>query len=69
MKIITVVPLAKGIFKENLTYYTSQNVSLGMVISVPVRKKKISALVVGVDNLSSHKSAVKTSSFALKKNR
>src|SRR3990172_9849894 len=67
MKIITVIPLSKGIFKETLTYFTSLDIEPGAVITVPVRKKKIDALVVGTENLSSSKGAVKSSAFSLKK--
>lgn len=67
MKIITVIPLARGVFKENLTYFTASPVALGEVVTVPLRNKKISALVVGSENLASSKSTIKRSAFSLKK--
>ena len=40
MKIIDVIPIAKGIPQEKLSYFTSKDVSIGALVSVPVRKKK-----------------------------
>jgi primosomal protein N' (replication factor Y) len=67
MKIITVIPLARGIFKETLTYFSAHEVPLGSVITVPIRKKKIDALVIKSENLASSKSLLKNSAFSLKK--
>src|SRR3989304_6665467 len=67
MKIITVIPLAKGIFKETLTYFMAADVPLGSVIAVPVRKKTIDALVIKSENLAASKSMIKSSAFSLKK--
>src|SRR3989344_5538344 len=41
MKIIDVIPIAKGIPQEKLSYFTSKDVSVGALVSVPVRKKEI----------------------------
>ena len=67
MKVATVIPLAKGIFKDELTYFTAKNVSEGMIVSIPVRKKNIDALVVSVADLAEVKTDVKSSSFNLRK--
>ena len=40
MKIIDVIPIAKGIPQEKLSYFTSKDVYVGALVSVPVRKKK-----------------------------
>ena len=39
MKIIDVIPIAKGIPKKIFSYFTSKDVSAGALVSVPVRKK------------------------------
>src|SRR3990172_8031346 len=67
MKIITVIPLARGIFKETLTYFMAADVPLGSVIAVPIRKKTIDALVIKSENLAASKSMIKSSAFSLKK--
>lgn len=67
MKVTTVIPLAKGIFKDELTYFTSKEVVVGMIVSIPIRKKNIDALVVDVADLSEVKADVKSSNFNLRK--
>ncbi len=67
MHIVTVLPLAKNTGMEFLTYFTTQTVSRGMIVSVPLRKKTIDALVVDVRDASEEKNAVKGASFSLKK--
>jgi primosomal protein N' (replication factor Y) len=67
MKILSVIPLSKGIFKESLTYFTAGNATPGMIITVPFRHKNIEALVVKTDNLASSKGMIKASAFSLRK--
>lgn len=67
MKIVNVIPLAKGIFKEQLSYFTSREAVPGSIVSVPVRGRKISALVVSSKDVSEEKAAIKASSYAIKK--
>ncbi len=67
MKAVTVVPIAKGIFKEHLTYFSGKDIPVGALVSVPVRKKLVDALVVEVRNVESAKSEIKEASFELKK--
>lgn len=67
MKIVTVVPLARGIPTENLTYFTAKEIEIGSVVEVPLRKKMIDAIVVGAEDLSEAKGLVKASDFKLRK--
>lgn len=67
MKIVRVIPLAKGIFKEELSYFTAGDVAPGTIVSVPVRGRKISALVVSTHDVSEEKAALKASSYSIKK--
>lgn len=67
MKITTVIPLQKGIFKDDLTYFTAKEIELGDVVLVPIRNKKTLALVVKIEDASKAKSEVKDLSFGLKK--
>ena len=66
MKIVTVIPLVRGIKKE-LTYFAKADPGLGRIVIVPTRKKFIEALVIDVKDLREHKSAVKISEFGLRK--
>src|SRR3989344_5430506 len=67
MKIVTVIPLAKGIFRENLTYFTSKEIKNGSVVTVTLRSKKILGLVVDTEDVSSSKGDIKDLQFNLKK--
>jgi len=67
MKIISVIPLKKGILKGDLTYFTNLNISIGDVVSVPIRSKKTLALVISSEELKDAKSSIKGMNFNLRK--
>ncbi len=67
MKILQVIPLKKGINKENLTYFTSLEVNPGDIVSIPVRKKNVLGLVINQEELQTEKSNIKNMDFNLRK--
>lgn len=67
MKIISVIPLKKSILKGDLTYFTSLNISVGNIVSVPIRSKQTLALVTSTEELEEAKSDIKEMNFNLKK--
>lgn len=67
MKIVTVIPLEKKVFKTDLTYFTAKDIKNGSIVSVPIRNKKILALVVSCQDVSNEKSGIKDMPFKLKK--
>ena len=67
MKIVTVIPLKRGVFRENLTYFTTKDIENGSVVNISVREKKILGLVVGVEDVTDIKSDIKNLQFNLKK--
>lgn len=67
MKIISVIPLKKGVLKGHLTYFTSLDIQAGNIVTVPIRKQNVLALVTSSDNLKDSKSNVKSMAFNLKK--
>lgn len=67
MKIVTTIPLAKGNWTEDLTYFTAKEVKLGDIVSVPLRKKNILGLVTSVQKLEEEKINIKDLGFNLKK--
>ena len=66
MKIIDVIPIAKGIPQEKLSYFTSKDVSVGSLVSVPVRNREIPAIVSAVSDAKESKSGLKGSDFSIK---
>jgi len=66
MKIIDVIPIAKGIPQEKLSYFTSKDVSVGALVSVPVRNKETPAIVSAVSDAKESKTSLKGSNFSIK---
>ena len=67
MKIVTVIPLEKGVFKTDLTYFTAKDIKNGSIVNIPIRNKKILGLVISSQDVSNMKSGIKDMSFKLKK--
>ena len=67
MKIVTVVPLKKGLWREDLTYFSGKDIPNGSIVTVPLRSKKVLGLVIDSTDASASKSDIKKMSFNLKK--
>ncbi len=67
MKIVNVIPLKKGLLKNDLSYFTTKNIGPGSIVSVYVRNTKTLALVVSVENATDTKMNIKGMDFNLKK--
>jgi primosomal protein N' len=67
MKVVSVIPIAKGVLKKELDYFSSKEISIGDIVTVLVRKKETHALVTQVDDLANKKTSLKNSDFGLKK--
>ncbi len=67
MYIITVYPIVKRTFKDELTYWSSHSFSAGSIIEVPFRSKHLLALVADCVPASKAKSIIKQASFITKK--
>jgi primosomal protein N' len=66
MFVIDVIPIAKsGV--ETLSYFTAQEVALGSIVSVPLRKKMVKGIAVNVRKAADMKSELRNATFALKK--
>ncbi len=67
MSIITVIPLTRSKIVGELSYFTTSDVPIGAVVSVPLRSKTIHGIVTEVRQASDMKGDIKNSSFQLKK--
>lgn len=67
MYVLSVIPLSKSANKEYLTYFSAQNITPGSVITIPVRKQTINAIVIESVSVADSKTAVKEANFALRK--
>ena len=64
---MSVIPLARGIFHDDLTYFSAKPLAPGAVVTVPVRKRAIPAVVVACKPAQAEKTALRRASYALKK--
>src|SRR3989344_3756527 len=69
MQVLTVIPIARGIFKDHLTYFSAKSVKPGAIVEVPVGTRLVKALVVEAEAASALKSRLRQADFALKKIR
>lgn len=67
MKIISVTPFKKGVLKNDLTYFSNLEISVGDIVSVPIKNKKTLALVTEVGELKKSKGNIKNMNFNLRK--
>ncbi len=67
MFIIEVIPIAKTPGTESLSYFTSQDVPIGAIVTVPLRKKMVRGIVMSIRSAEDMKSEIRQASFVLKK--
>ncbi len=67
MNLVTVIPLSRGVFAEELSYYSAKTVSEGDLVEISIRGKKHKALVIAHTPLTIHKAELKASRYSLKK--
>lgn len=67
MQIVHVIPIARGVGKETLSYFTARAVTKGEIVYVPLRRKIVPAVVVSFEDAGKSKSAIRSSRFALKR--
>lgn len=67
MRILEVIPFAKGMAADTLSYFTKDDVAPGTMVSVPVRGKKVQGLVIAAREAADEKSSLKTSPYSLRK--
>lgn len=67
MKLVHVIPIAKGIGKERLTYFSSRMIEPGCIVSVPLRNRTVPALVFETKDIMEERGSLRQSPYALKK--
>ncbi|MDB4984281.1 MAG: helicase PriA [Patescibacteria group bacterium] len=66
MKILTVIPIAKGIPRDELSYFSAKQVGLGTMVTVPFGGRKIKAIVIDENEVRDLKQSIKNESYSLK---
>lgn len=69
MYLIRIIPISRGITKDELTYFSAVPYEPGSIVLVMVRSRNVPGLVIGNEPVRDAKSTVRTASFALKKLR
>lgn len=67
MKLIHVIPIARGIMKESLSYFSKHSPHPGALVSVPIRNRLSPALVHSVEDVRDVKTQLRQSPFPIKK--
>lgn len=67
MHIISVIPIAKGIFKDELSYFSAKDITPGAIVTIPIKSKLVKALVTHSAPASDMKAELKASDFSMKK--
>ena len=67
MHIIEVIPIAKAIGTDTLSYFSPVSLALGTLVEVPLRNKTVPGIVISVKNAHEMKADLKNAPFALKK--
>lgn len=67
MYIATIIPIARGIPFDTLTYYASELLEAGSIVTIPFGKQTINGIVTETIPLAEAKSMIKSASFSLKK--
>jgi primosomal protein N' len=67
MRIVSAVPILRGVAPDILSYYTGLKVEPGSLIEVPIRKKFAPALVVAVTDVKEASSDIRRAAYKLKK--
>ncbi len=67
MQIVTVIPLQKVVFGEELTYFTALPIAINDIVSVSIRKRNMLALVIDVAPVLDSKILLKNADFNIRK--
>ena len=67
IKIVQVIPIARFVGKETLTYFTAKDIVPGTIVAVPLRGKSVNALVVSSENALDAKTGVRKAEYTIKK--
>lgn len=67
MYVVKVMPIARGAFKDHLSFFSKTALEPGMVVDVAIRNKKTAALVLASKDAREEKTQLKNESYSLKK--
>jgi primosomal protein N' len=66
MQILQVIPITQSITADTLTYFSAKDVTLGQLVTVPLRKSEITALVVSAEEVINMKSQLRGANYQIR---
>jgi primosomal protein N' (replication factor Y) len=67
MNLITVIPLTRQKVAETLSYFTSSEISIGAIVSVPLRSRTIHGIVIETKPVADIKAEIKDAPYEIRK--
>lgn len=67
MFIVRVMPIARGVFRDHLTFFSRDAIPAGMIVTVSVRNRSLPALVIESRDAREEKLDLRSADFSLKK--
>ncbi len=67
MKLLSVIPISRGINKESLSYFSASDISIGSIVKVPLRNKSVPGIVISSDEITDVKAEIKNADFKTRK--
>ncbi len=67
MYVIEVIPFIRATTLESLSYYSATDYPTGTILTVPVRKREVTGMVVNAEPVSAAKAALRSATFSLRK--
>jgi len=64
---VRVIPIARGVFKDYLTFFARENIPPGSIVTAIVRGRKVPSLVVEARDVREEKLDIRSADFTLKK--
>lgn len=66
MYIVHVIPIARNVGKESLSYFTFKDIPTGSIVNVPLRKSEVPALVLRKEDAGAIKALLRTQQYSTK---
>ncbi len=66
MVVVEVIPITSSILTESLSYFSSTKITVGTLVTIPLRKKEIKGIVLSISNVRDLKQNLRNKNFKIK---
>jgi len=67
MRLLSILPIARGIRKETLTYFSTEDIPLGALVAIPLRSRTVQGIIIESKDAMEAKAEIKGMDFTVKK--